>query len=193
VAFFLFIALGLALLLLTYLVARRKDPRAEGGAVALLEARQALDSLQTGLLPPEIVGRVFDRRDLDFVTSSAGRQVQDLFLEERQRLALIWIRQLRSNVLSLKGFHSGYSRSYAGLNVRAEIGLAFSFASLLVLCRTLEAVFYLNGPYAASRLVGNAISVAESVCTISERSLAFLASGDGSSVGRGSAGSESAV
>ena len=192
-AFFLFIALGLALLLLTYLVARRKDPRAEGGAVALLEARQALNSLQAGLLPPEIVGRVFDRRDLDFVTSSAGRQVQDLFVEERRRLALIWIRQLRSNVLSLKGFHSGHSRSYAGLNVRAEVGLAFSFASLLVLCRTLEAVFYLNGPYAGSRLVASAISVAESVCTISERSLAFLASGDASSLGRGSAGSESAV
>lgn len=192
-AFFLFIALGLALLLLTYLVARRKDPRAEGGAVALLEARQALNSLQTGLLPPEIVGRVFDRRDLDFVTSASGTEVQDLFLAERQRMALIWIRQLRSNVLSLKGFHSGHSRSYAGLNVRAEIGLAFSFASLLVLCRTLETVFYLNGPYAAPRVVANAISVAESVCTISERSLAFLASGAASSLGRDSAGSESAV
>jgi hypothetical protein len=77
-------------------------------------------------------------------------------------------------VLSLKQFHSGQSRLYARLDVRTEVALALSFASLLILCRVLQATFYVRGPYAAPRVVGIAITAAGKVCTVSENSLAFL-------------------
>ena len=169
-----FLALGVGLLVVLFFLARRTESRAEGGAQALVEARQALNSLQTGLLPAGLVERVFAQDDLRFVSSMAGTGVQRLFLRERKRLALSWVAQVRRQVLSLKDFHSGQSRLYARLDVRTEIGLALSFASLLVLCRVLQATFYVRGPYAAPRMVGFAITAAVKVCTVSERALAFL-------------------
>lgn len=168
------VALGAGLLILLYLLARRTESTAEGGAQALVEAHQALNSLQTGLLPPQLVERVFARDDLLFVMASSGAKVQKLFLNQRKRIALSWVAQVRRQVISLKQFHSGQSRLYARLDLRSEFALALSFASLLILCRVLQAIFYFRGPYAAPRMVGTAVSTAYRVCTISEESLAFL-------------------
>lgn len=169
-----FVAIGLALLALLYFLALRSDPRAEGGAEALLEAHHAVASLRTGLLTAEVVERIFAQDDLDFVMSNAGKPAQELFCRERKKIALSWVTQVRRQVLSLKEFHSGQSRLYAGLNLRTEIGLALTFFSLLVLCRALQVVFYLRGPNSAPFIVQPAISAAGKVCAVSERSLEFL-------------------
>jgi hypothetical protein len=169
-----FVGLGAGLLILIYFFVRSPQPRAEGGAQALVEARHALNSLQSGLLPADLVERVFAQGDLRFVSSAAGVNVQQLFLRERKRIALSWVAQVRRQVLSLKQFHSGQSRFYARLDVGTEVVLALSFASLLILCRVLQATFYVRGPYAAPRVVGIAITAAGKVCAASERSLAFL-------------------
>lgn len=182
-----FVLVGTGLLVLLYFFARRTDPRAEGGAQALVVARQALNSLQTGLLPLGLVERVFAQDDLHFVMSTAGVPVRELFLRERKRIALSWIGQVRRQVVSLKQFHSGQSRLYAGLDIRSEFALAMSFASLLILCRVLQAVFYLRGPYAVPGVVGTAISAAGKVCAVSERSLAFLTPQGAETLGRNSA------
>ena len=169
----IFVIVGAGLLIILYLFALRTDPKAEGGAQALLEARDAVASLRTGLLPAELVARVFAQDDLDFVSES-GYRVQEMFRKERKRIALSWVAQLRRQVLNLKEFHSGQSRLYARLDIRSEIFLALNFASLLTLCRVLQVLFYLRGPHAARNLVGSAILAAGKVCTVSERSLAFL-------------------
>jgi hypothetical protein len=170
----LFSAIGIVFLILLYFFALRAEPKAEGGAQALVEARDALTSLQTELLPSDLVERVFAHDDLDFVMSKSSHLVQQLFLRERKRIALSWIAQVRKQALSLKEFHSGKSRLYAELDARAELVLAVNFMSLFVLCRVLQAAFYFRGPYAARPIVRPAIAAAAKVCAVSERSLAFL-------------------
>lgn len=177
IAMIFFIVVGAGLLVLLYFFAVRTDPKAEGGAQALLEARHAVTTLRAGLLPVELVERVFARDDMDFVMSNSGKRVQELFRHERKKIALSWVAELRSQILNLKEFHSGQSRLYAGLDLRNEMALALNFASLLVLCRVLQCVFYIRGPYAARRVVGPAIAAAGKVCEVSERSLAFLTPG----------------
>lgn len=189
----LFLALGAGLLVLLYFFARRAEVRAEGGAEALVEARQALNSLQTALLPPELVVRIFAREDLDFVQRACPAKIQQSFLRERKRIALSWIAHLRKQVLNLRRFHSGQSRRYAQLKFRTEMALALDFATLLVVCRILQAIFYLRGPYAAPKIVGKAIRVADTVCGVSERSLAFLAPGNASLQRANSADDRAAV
>lgn len=170
----LFLVAGAGFLVLLYLFASRTDTRPEGGAEALVEACQALDSLQTALLPAELVERIFARDDLDFVRHESSAKIQQNFLRERRTIALSWIALVRKQVMSLRRFHSGQSRRYAQLEFRTEMVLALDFASLLVVCRILQAIFYLRGPYAAPGIVGKAIRVADSVCGVTERSLAFL-------------------
>lgn len=170
-----FVLIGVALLASLLLIGRRGSVRAEGDSGALLEARRALDSLQGGLLPEELVQRIFARDDLDYLSSSAApKAVRDLFVSERKRVALSWISQVRCQISSLKRFHVGAARSYARLGMRTELKLACHFAALLVACRALRLAVYVGGPYAAPRMVGATAAAAASICTISEQSLAFL-------------------
>jgi hypothetical protein len=189
----LFFLLGAGLLILLYLLAGRSDARPEGSAKALVGARQALDSLQTGLLPAELVGRIFARDDLQFVLSTGSPRIKKLFLDERRCVALRWVEHVRKRVLSLRRFHSGQSRGYAQLDIRTEIALAIDFAKLLTACRILQIVFYLRGPYAAPKMVEKAVGVAGKVCGISQQCLAFLGPARGGTIGRDSAGNSAAV
>jgi hypothetical protein len=169
----LFLLVGLLLLISLFSLARR-SPRAEGAGEVLAEARQALNALQMGLLPPELVGRIFAKDDLEYVISATPKRVQEMFFRERKRVALSWVRQVRRQILSLRRFHLGAARFYSRLSFRSEMGLALDFVALLLACRALQIFLYLRGPYAAPRMIGMTMSTASRVCEISEKSLAFL-------------------
>jgi hypothetical protein len=169
--FFILIAVALLFLLGKFLA---RPKRAEGGAQAVLEARSALVSLQDGLLPSEMVERLFSSEDLEFVNEVGAAPVRELFLGLRKRIALNWVQQVRWEVIRLKEFHFGHSRHYARLNLSTEISLALSFLVLLAECRALQIMIYSAGPYAATRLLGWTASTAGKVCTVSEKSLGFL-------------------
>jgi hypothetical protein len=168
----LFLLVAAMLFSSLYLLLRR-DSRAKGRAQDLLEARQALNALQNGLLPNEILGRIFAKEDLGYITSEASPCVHELFLEERKRIALSWLDQVRRQLLSLRHFHSGSASLYRELDCRTEIRLAVEFAALQSTCRALQFVLYLRGPYAAPRMVEATAAAAAKVCGISQKSLAF--------------------
>lgn len=169
----LFLLIG-ALLFLSLIFVVWRSPRAEDGSAALVEARQALVALQTGLLPIELIGRIFAREDLQYVRSQAPARVCAVFLDERKILALAWAALVRKQVLNLMRFHLGSARFYARLSFRTELTLAVQFGALLLACRALQMVLYVGGPYAAPRIVGATVATAAQVCSISEQSLAFL-------------------
>jgi hypothetical protein len=169
----LFLSVG-ALLLVSLLLFARRGPGAEGASEVLVEARQALRTLQHGVLPPVIVARIFAGEDLAFVQRNAPRAVQQVFSRERTGIALEWVRHLRSQVLSLQRFHRGTARFYSRLSMRTEIELAFDFMALLVACRALQAMLYLRGPHAAPRMVEATTAAAARICAVSEKTLAFL-------------------
>lgn len=168
-----FLTIGVLLFSSLFFLARRKA-RPEGTSDALVEARQALSSLQAGLLPERLVQRVFDRGDWDYVKTEAPKAVRQLFLEERKRIAILWIDQVRNQIRNLSRFHRGSARHYAKLNPRTEMELAFSFFGLVWACRALQVAVSVAGPYAAPRLVGAMATAAARTCKISEQSLAFL-------------------
>lgn len=165
---------GVALVASLYFFARRAKPSAEGSAQQLREARQTLDSLQFGLLPKDLVERIFAREDLEYVLSVAPPDVQSVFLRDRKDIALAWVRRVRGAVLDLMRFHRGHARLHARLSFSTESRLALNFAGLLTACRLLQIALYLRGPYAAPGMVRTAVAAAGRVCSISENSLAFL-------------------
>jgi hypothetical protein len=165
---------AVVLLLTLYFFARRSKPSAEGSAQQLREARQTLDSLQVGLLPNDLVRRIFAKEDLEYVLSAAPADVRSLFLSDRKHIALAWVRRVRSAVLDLMRFHRGYARLYARLSLSTEMLLALNFVSLLTVCRLLQIAVHLRGPYAAPGMVRTVATAAGRVCSISESSLVFL-------------------
>ncbi len=169
----LFLFVG-ALLFSSIFFLSRRNPRTEGSSKVLVEARQALNSLQSGLLPPELVGRIFAREDFEYVANHTPKHVQEMFRKERKRIALAWVDQVRSEVVSLRRFHLGAARFYAKLKFKTEMTLAFDFAALLLTCRALRAFLYMRGPYAAPRMVQTTAAAAARLCDVSEKALAFL-------------------
>jgi hypothetical protein len=170
------LALGLGLLFALLVMWRRNQaPAPEGSGQKLIDARNALLRLQTGLLPAGFVNQIFDRSDLDYVMATAPAEVQKHFLAERKRISISWVRGVRAEVLELRRFHLGQSRFQEHLSFRSEIKMGLRFGALLLRCRILELFLRVRGPYAASRALRATTGAAERVCAVSEGSLAFLA------------------
>jgi hypothetical protein len=165
---------GFALLIILYFFVRGGKGSAEGSAQQLREARQTLDSLQFGLLPGDLVHRIFETGDLEYVRRTAPPRIQALFLAERKDISLAWVRRIRRAIVELMRFHRGHARLYSQLSLSTEVLLAVNFARLLMVCRLLEIALYLRGPYAAPGMVRTVATAAGRVCTISENSLVFL-------------------
>jgi hypothetical protein len=169
--FFLFV--GVLLFSCLFFLARR-NPRPEGSSTALVGARKALTALQTGLLPTELVNRLFAKEDWDYVRAESPRPVQELFMDERKEVALLWLGQVCEQIGSLRRFHRGAARHCAKLDPRVEVQLALSFAGLTTACRALQVLVYVGGPYMAPRMVWTVANAAARACQISEESISFL-------------------
>lgn len=169
----LFLSLA-ALLFLVLIVLAVRSPRAEGGAQVLVEARQALSHLQAELLPSDLVERVFAREDLEYVLAQPCRRTQEMFLAERKKIAILWVRGIRRQVTNLTRFHLGVARHYSSLSFKTEAALAVDFAFLLFVCRALQVLIHIRGPYSAFGMVNATAGAAARISSISEQALAFM-------------------
>lgn len=173
-ALIIYLLIGAGLFVFLLVMARRKTAPVEGCGQEFVQARHALRTLQSGLLPEKLIERIFDRGDLHYVTTETTPEVGRLFLAERKRISLIWVRRVRDEIHNLMRFHLGYSRFQAKLSLNTELRMALDFFLLLLACHALQLSLYLIGPYSAPRMVGIAAGAAARVCRISEESLAFL-------------------
>ncbi|MFZ3218145.1 MAG: hypothetical protein WA192_18970 [Candidatus Acidiferrales bacterium] len=174
IAMILYLLVGAVLFAFLLVLALRQKAPMEGSGRQCVEARQSLRTLQTGILRRNIVERIFDREDLQYVSTATSPGICELFLAERKRISLLWVRRLRDEIRHLMHFHRGYSRLHAQLGLLTEIRLSLDFALLLLACGVLRMLLSWRGPYGAPALVGIITAAAARVCTVSEASLAFL-------------------
>ncbi len=170
----LFIAISVGFLVLLFLVMRRPAETVVGSAGGMVAARRSVQELQTGLLPNDLIERIFGNADLEYVSATGSPRALELFMGERKRLAQAWVRQVRDEVLRLKEFHTRQSRMFADASLATEISIAFNFAELQVQCRVLQLLLQWRGPYAAPYLVRKTATRAAGLCAVFDRSLAFL-------------------
>jgi hypothetical protein len=171
----------------------RRRPKIEGGAQALLKARNSLDLLQDGLLPESIVSRVFTTADYDYVSRVATADVQQLFMQERKRLALLWVGHILLQIETLKEFHLGSARFYTKLSPRTEMRLALEFLALSWVCRLLQLSIYVRGPYAMPGMVQHAAAMASRICDTSSKVVTVVSPARVSTLGKDSAQNVSAL
>lgn len=171
----LFLVFGLGMLAaLNLLVGRKTPPLAVGSAQVLMDARRALNTLQSALLPQEFVSRIFAQEDFEYLLSAAPPGIQQRFFRERRTIALSWVSRIRSQIFSLMNFHRTHSRFYERLSVPVELTLAMNFFVLRVCCRALQVAILLRGPYAARAMARRTAAAASVLCDLTGESLAFL-------------------
>jgi hypothetical protein len=104
----------------------------------------------------ELARRIFSREDEEFVERMESRRIQRLYVKERRRVALHWIRRTSDEVSGIMRRHRLASRQSADLNVVAETKLFWQFVELRVLCGTLFMLVHIFGPQAAANLAAHA-------------------------------------
>jgi hypothetical protein len=160
-----FLAAALLLFFTLFLLLRHNPSTEElTDTDALGDARQALRSLETGLLSIDIVERIFARSDRDYVLSLESDSAYNTFVEERRRIALAWVRQVRQRVMTLWHFHNHATRHSPDLKLGSEARLAWNFVVLLLACQGLELLIYAVGPFTVPSMVGSASRAAAKIC-----------------------------
>ena len=139
---------------------REQDPPA---------ARRFLSDLHLELPPRAVRERIFDSSDWEFVSSQAPYKTQKLFLEERKRLARLWLFQTRAQVRQLLRIHALRVRSDIRLQPVREIQLALGYLSFAACHWTLRCLIVMKGSFAARRVLNLVSEVAEHYWATSAR------------------------
>jgi len=103
-------------------------------------------ALRAGPCPPEVLERIFQREDSDFIARQHSRGAQELFCRERKRLAYLWLRQIRHEIAHVRRFHTEIARKSTDLNPGMEIKIAVDCMLVSGMCRLMAGAIYFLGP-----------------------------------------------
>jgi hypothetical protein len=140
------------------------------GAIGSFDRRRrppARDGVVLGAEPLQIVERIFDSGDQEFINRQNAPPIHDLFLRERRALAVSWLRQTRQQLSILMSYHLKSARNDAGLKPAMELRIAAEYCMFVMVCRALIGLIWLRGPFNLHRGVGYAIRTASELCQIS--------------------------
>ena len=162
------VAIGLLLLWLLFIwISRGRS----AGSVATHAPADGAKSLSQDLPPAELIERILDPRDLDFVDKESTGETVRLFERERRALALVWLRQTRRQVGELMSRHVAAVRQNRNLRPGLEIQLALHYATFLLGYRLTLALFYIQGPFQVRAFVNYVTSISTQLYGISEQLL----------------------
>jgi hypothetical protein len=134
-------------------------------AVTTVEYANACESLNTGFVETETIKRIFSVEDAEFIARSAGPDVQCLFLKERKKLALQWVRKARTHVARLMDLHLRLASYTYDPSPRFELKLTAKYLTFVAVSNIVLLLLWLLGPFKTTRSISYAIRTAGSFCT----------------------------
>ncbi|MFQ5738318.1 MAG: hypothetical protein ACE5JX_04855 [Acidobacteriota bacterium] len=156
----IFIVVALLLLLLLFLWAHRNVGEAPSRK-EFSDLREALVAFHLELPPPALAGRIFSSEEWGFVSTQAPLPVRRMFLEERTRIARMWLHQTKKRVEGLMNFYRMAVRHSQALRPATEVKLAAQYASFLIVYLALSGLIWVRGPFVARRMVQYGRGLAE--------------------------------
>jgi len=168
-----FLTVGSLLLVVLFLFLRRTIP-APAKIENLSDAHEALNALQSELLPDWFVDRLFSEKDWKFARGHASTHIPSLFDRERKTVALSWLKQTQEHVARLMNFHLRMARQRPDLKPFVEIKLTLEYAQFQLLCKLLAGLIRMVGPIRARSVAGYAVNIATHLGAVSEKALADL-------------------
>jgi hypothetical protein len=96
--------------------------------------------------PPELIARVFSREDWEFISQTHSPFLERLFLQERKRVALVWVRQTSRDIRQVMRNHTEAAKGAADIRLRTEISLFLLYLELRLMCETLSLLIATVGP-----------------------------------------------
>ena len=168
-----FAAVG-TLLLVVLLLSLRRSLASPMKIKDLSDAHEALNALQSELLPDWFVDRLLSKEDWQFAQNQDSRDIGALFDRERRVVALSWLKQTREHVARLMDFHLRLARQRADLKPSVEVKLTLEYARFQMVCRLLAGLIRLLGPIRVRSFAGYAVNAAAHLGMVSQEVLADL-------------------
>jgi len=169
----LIVGLCAALAALLVLVLRRSREHEAGGWYDSPNRRDTLVRLPDRTL----LDRCLSVEDLAFISSFASRHLLRLFVRERRRLAIAWLRQTRREAQRLLQLHVRSVRYAADLLPGAEVTLFLAAALFLVVYGIMLGIVFWYGPLRTRRFVQSLQGLAGVLSGLGERIAAGIPSG----------------
>ncbi|HXM93464.1 MAG TPA: hypothetical protein VOA64_04295 [Candidatus Dormibacteraeota bacterium] len=103
------------------------------------------DDKNLNACPPEFVSRIFGDDDIEFISRLKSSQLEKLFRQERNAVALVWVQQTSSAVRQIMRQHLETSRQSEDLEFATEASIFLQYAQLRFICAFLFALIDLVG------------------------------------------------
>jgi len=126
-------------------------------------AREEVDEL---LVATAAIERVFAKEDVQFVSETCPVVVQQLFRQERGKLAIEWIRLSQRRLAHLMDLHLKLASYTFEPCARLEIGLAVRYWSFLVASHFILLLLRLRGPVETAAIVHYLVRVPGNLCGV---------------------------
>ncbi len=104
------------------------------------------------VFPPELVARIFSREDWELILQTHSPSLERLFLQERKRIALLWVRQTSNDIRQVMRNHTEAAKQAADIRFRTELSLLLMYIELLLMCETLLLLITTVGPPRLERI-----------------------------------------
>ncbi len=154
---------GLLLALLVYWVQRSRS-RDVNNQTESLEVQDILVCLQFPARTKPFVDRIFSEQDWAFVSRETNRAVQRLFQTQRRRLAIVWLRQTRNQVVRLMTSYRAAVRQTSDVSAAVEMRVALDYMLFLLTYYVLLVSVWLRGPIEARKAAGYVLGAASHLC-----------------------------
>src|SRR5271157_199857 len=102
--------------------------------------------------PPELVARIFSREDWELILQTHSPCLRRLFLRERKRVALLWVRETSRDIRQVMRNHTEAAKQAADIRFRTELSLFLMYIELLLMCETLSLLITTVGPPRLERI-----------------------------------------
>src|SRR5260370_12468319 len=149
----IFVAVAILLVLFLLLITKRKEvEEQESDQATAATPSDCRDALQR----PELVLRIFSREDREFVLEMRSPRLQQIYQEERRKVALHWVRKTSREVSRIMRTHRLMARLSRNLDVVAEVKLLWQYLELRFICGLLVLLIETLGPHALHDLASYA-------------------------------------
>ncbi len=173
------VVIGVLLLgLLLYWALRESSSVSSAG----FSAANGLKTLQLDFPATDLLERILDPRDLDFVHKESATETVKLFKRERRALAISWLQQTRREVSRLMSYHVAVVRENINLRPALEMKLALQYVRFLVTYELILGVFYIRDPFRVRQAIDYVTGATAQLCSVSEKLLSSVQFSAGVSV-----------
>ncbi|HEY7387993.1 MAG TPA: hypothetical protein VH640_05760 [Bryobacteraceae bacterium] len=165
-------SISVALLWLLFLMLRRSTSEVKRARLS-----PAGSEYEVRLPPRYLLDQCLSMEDLEFVRRRKSSALLGLFLEERRRLAALWLRETRREAHRLLRLHLNSVRFAADLRPAAESRLFLAVAVFFLIYGALMTAVWFYGPLQTRRFLDSTHALARLLARVTDRIAVTIAPG----------------